>query len=174
MRNNYENVAIQSAHIPLIDIGNIKAKSAAALSATSRKYSSAIALAALSSPQAVVYNIPAGINFLNAAFKMNANNSEAGCDIYLGWCNTREDSELIRICSVAITAGQQTSVDSKYLADTLVITNNNWFDIVKTCVPAADHMAMLSFDRYGADILVVHCHTTLTATEELGVMLTGV
>jgi hypothetical protein len=174
MKTNNSNTVIQSAYIPLTNIGTIKAKDSAALAVTARKYSDAMSLFSLSSPKAIVYAIPAGANLVNLAFAMKANNSEAGCDIYLGWCAGREDSELMRVCSVAITAGQQTSVNSLQLADTLTITNNNWISAVTKAEAGTDHMALMAFDRMGADILVIHCHTTLTESEELSVLFTGV
>lgn len=173
MKNNFNNVALHSAHVPMINIGDITAADATALAVTDRLYSKAVALAALAAPTAAVYAIPSGNSFINLAFSMNANNSGALCDVYLGWVHTREDAELVRVFSVTITAGQQVSVNGKYLADTLTVSNDNWFSDIYTCNPGTDHLAMLAFDRMGADILVVHC-TTLTPYEELSTLVTGV
>lgn len=158
---NADNVMIQSVQVPWISAGSFTAQTSVVFPVTARKVSDVVADANRTS---VMYKIPPAINTLNMRVSMPADNNTATLELFAARLGNAvgADSELIRICTVTATAGTQPRIAGGYLADTMTVTDDNWFTDVRSCVPAAEHQAMIMFDTLGFDVIVVHGHTSVT------------
>jgi hypothetical protein len=179
MRKDYKNMSIQSAHVPLTNIGSIKDKDSAGLSPTGRTLAAAEVLAALANPKAVVYNIPAANNMIAiyATCAADSEDSKAKLDIYLGSKGNNDNCDLFKVCTLDIAApvGSQSSVEGGVYCTVFTVTENTWPSAIELQKPAASHANFLLFDRLGFDTLVVHAHTqALNASENIKVYVSGV
>jgi hypothetical protein len=149
---------IQMLHGIWWSLGSVNATAAAADSAlgvTERLLSTAKLLT-----NSVSNKISEQVLTLFLRFKSATNNAVATFDI---WVSRKDSDDLVRVCTVAVTMGNQDAGDGKKLADTITITNDtNWLGSVRKVEPGTDLQAALLFEPSGFDNVLLHAYGTCT------------
>ena len=135
----------------------------AALGVAERTFQIAKALA-----NVVYYYVNPGISSLDLRAIFATDDEDAVFDVYSGNLTKNPgqkplvDCALQRLFTITAKAGTQQNVTSTELfADTLTISNDATLSGVGRINPAANHMNTIHWDLKGANIVVIHAHTTV-------------
>ncbi len=103
-----------------------------------------------------VTRIPASWNNVRFRSVAIAENATITYQIYLGTLGSGTDCTLAKFAQLAFVIGTASStIGSHLLADTLVVTVNDWLGATSTSSPANDRVAEVSVNCLGADVIAI-------------------
>lgn len=167
MRPNF----VGTFSIPWISIGTIDSTAAAAdeaLGVDERNFQSIKDL-----DNAVYWILPKALSSVEIEFLLTTDEADVNIDIWTGEIakdpsyQSDVDCDLQRKATLDVICGKQDVFGTtKHYADTINVSNDAVYatgtdvDGVLTSIPTADHLAKLSFDMKGSNLLVLHGYGT--------------
>jgi hypothetical protein len=161
MRPNF----IGTFSIPRISIGTIDKTAAEAdnaLGVDERNFQSIKDL-----DNAVYWVFPKALSAVEIEFLLTTNDADVDIDIWTGELamdpshQSDVDCDLQRKGTLDVICGQQDVYGTtKHYADTINVSNDAVYGSIGTSIPGANHIARITFDMKGSNLLVLHGYGT--------------
>jgi hypothetical protein len=127
----------------------------------------------------VVWDIPHGVNALEARFIQTTNSDNMIMDIWMGKRAADGTADLCRMCTLDVECGTQdhkSSATGLHYADEATLSNEAWAKDLQVIQSGNDTELMVRLyiaDTCGYDVIAFHGHTTATGNRDCEIEVAG-